>query len=57
MIYEYECPGDGEVIEIERAISEPEGEYFCSVCGAKLRRIFNAPPIQFKGKGFYKNGG
>lgn len=57
MIYEYECPGDGEVIQIERLMSAAEGEYFCNICGAKLRRIYNAPPISFKGKGFYKNGG
>jgi putative FmdB family regulatory protein len=53
MIYQYECPGDGEVIEIERSISEPEGEYACATCGAKLRRIYNAPAIEFRGKGWY----
>lgn len=53
MIYEYECPGDGEIIEIERAVSEPEIDYACGLCGAKLRRVWSAPVITFKGSGFY----
>jgi putative FmdB family regulatory protein len=52
--YEYECPGDGEVIIIERAISEPEGNYTCGLCSAKLNRIWSTPAVQFKGSGFYK---
>ena len=52
--YEYECPGDGEVITIERPISEPEGDYACGLCGAKLNRIWSTPAVQFKGSGFYK---
>ena len=57
MIYEYECPACGNVVDIERKMSEPEGEYTCPICGSQLRRVFSAAPIQFKGKGFYKNGG
>ena len=57
MIYEYECPGDGEIVEIERKMSDPEGEYSCPTCGAQLRRVYNAVPIQFNAKGFYKTGG
>jgi putative FmdB family regulatory protein len=53
LIYEYECPGDGEIVEIERAVSEPEIDYACGLCGAKLRRVWSAPVITFKGSGFY----
>mgnify|MGYP003344657619 FL=1 len=53
MIYEYECPGDGEKVEIERGISEPEGEYACGTCGAKLIRVWSTPAITFNGPGFY----
>jgi putative FmdB family regulatory protein len=53
LIYEYECPGDGEVVEIERAVSEPEIDYACGLCGAKLRRVWSSPVITFKGTGFY----
>lgn len=52
--YEYECVGDGQVITIERPISEPEGEYACDLCGAKLVRVWSTPAVQFKGSGFYK---
>ena len=59
MIYEYECPACGNVIDIERKMSDPEGEYDCPTpkCETVLKRKFSAAPIQFKGRGFYKNGG
>jgi predicted nucleic acid-binding Zn ribbon protein len=53
MIYQYECPGDNEIVEIERSINEPEIDYACGLCGAKMRRIYNATPTIFKGSGFY----
>ena len=52
-VYDYECPGDGKKIEIKRGMTEPEGEYYCSVCGDRLVRIYSSPPIKFKGSGFY----
>ena len=55
MIYEYECPGDGQVINIERGMTDEGLEYDCPVCGSTLRRIFNAPGIQFKGGGWGGN--
>ena len=51
--YDYECPGDGEIITIERPMSEPEGEYACPICGAKLRRVYSANATIFKATGFY----
>jgi putative FmdB family regulatory protein len=53
LIYEYECPGDGEKIEIEFPITAVPQNVMCSLCGTELKRIFTAPLIQFKGKGFY----
>ena len=53
MIYQYECPGDGSLIEIERKITDPEEDYVCGICGAKLIRIWTSPAIEFKGRGFY----
>jgi putative FmdB family regulatory protein len=55
--YEYECPGDGEIVIIERPMSEPESDYACGTCGAKLRRVWTAPPVKFNGTGFYSTGG
>lgn len=54
MKYDYECPGDGQVITIERSINDPEIPYFCRVCGAQLVRVYTPPAITFKGPGFYK---
>ena len=51
--YEYECPGDNEIVTIDRPMSEPEGEYFCSTCGAKLKRVYSANATIFKATGFY----
>ena len=53
MIYQYECSGDGTLIEIERKITDPEESYVCGTCGAKLVRIWNSPAITFNGPGFY----
>jgi predicted nucleic acid-binding Zn ribbon protein len=38
-------------------MAEDEPDYFCPVCGDKLKRIYDATPIHFKGGGFYKTGG
>jgi len=54
MKYDYECPGDGQVITVERSINDPEPEYDCPICGSTLVRIFTPPAITFKGPGFYK---
>ena len=55
--YDYECPGDGEIVTIERGMTEAEQEYACGTCGSKLRRIYTAPPVKFNGTGFYSTGG
>ena len=55
--YEYECPGDGQIITITRSMTAPEGEYDCPVCEAPLRRVYTAPPVKFNGTGFYSTGG
>ena len=53
MIYQYECPGDGTTIDIERKISDPEESYYGTTCGAMLSRIYSAPSVVFNGTGFY----
>ena len=57
MFYDYECPGEGEKVTIERSIHEAESEFMCSTCGAKMVRIYTAPPVKFNGSGFYSTGG
>lgn len=53
MIYQYECPGDGTLIDIERKITDAEESYYCSTCGAMLRRVYTSPTVMFNASGFY----
>jgi putative FmdB family regulatory protein len=55
--YQYECPGDGEIITVMRRMDEEEGVYYCGVCTGVLRRVYSTPGVQFKGSGFYSTGG
>lgn len=57
MIYEYECGNCGNVVEIERKITDPESEYDCpnNKCGTTLTRIWNSPSISFNAPGFYSS--
>ena len=53
MIYEYECPGCGDVRQIERKMTDPEDTYICDNCHSQFKRKWNAPSITFSGPGFY----
>ena len=53
MIYQYQCPNDGEMVEIERKMSDPEESYVCGSCGASLNRVYTSVPVMFNGSGFY----
>ena len=53
MIYEYECPGCGDVRQIERKMTDPEDTYICDNCHSQFRRKWTAPSITFSGPGFY----
>jgi putative FmdB family regulatory protein len=52
--YQYSCTECGERIEaVQKFTDEPL--QVCSVCGGKLRKVFSAVGIVFKGSGFYRN--
>lgn len=60
--YQYKCENHPEdeahKYQEVRNMTDPEPEApICKVegCGGKLIRVFNAPPIQFKGMGFSTN--
>jgi putative FmdB family regulatory protein len=53
MIYEYECPGCGDVRQIERKMTDPEETIICTQCSKDFRRKWSAPTVTFKGQGFY----
>ncbi len=55
MTYEYKCDKNPEHKYTEtRGINEDQKRSTCAEegCDGRLVRIFNAPPIQFKGTGY-----
>jgi putative FmdB family regulatory protein len=53
-IYEYECESCANVTDIKHGFKETHSEV-CPKCGGRLKRVFNAAGIVFKGSGFYVN--
>ena len=51
-IYEYECGKCHNRFDLKQGFdAEPSAE--CPQCQEKSRRVFLAPPLLFKGSGFY----
>ena len=50
--YSYKCTECGHAFEIHQAFSD-NALTSCPECGGKLRKVFSAVGIQFKGEGFY----
>ena len=51
-LYDYACTQCGRTIEVRHGFNEVHKDP-CTVCGAPVRRVFNAAPVLFKGSGFY----
>lgn len=51
-LYDYACTKCGHTVEVRHGFDEAY-DAPCSVCGAPVRRVFNAAPVLFKGSGFY----
>ena len=50
--YEYQCHKCGHVFEVQQSFAdEPISK--CVSCRGKVRKLFSAPAIIFKGKGFH----
>ena len=52
MIYSYKC-ACGSTLEVERSIHDDAMAPMCMDCHATMQRTWDAPPITFRGKGFY----
>lgn len=52
--YEYACKSCGERLEVVQSFTDDQLTE-CPACGGVLRKVFSAPAISFKGKGFYRN--
>ena len=55
MQYDYRCPDCNSELTIERSIHEDAKDPGCFVCHITMSRVYDAPAIQFKGRGFYSN--
>jgi putative FmdB family regulatory protein len=53
--YDYRCE-DGHKYEVVESFGSPS-VHPCQRCGKEARRQLVAPPLVFKGKGFYKTSG
>jgi putative FmdB family regulatory protein len=52
--YQYACTECGEVLEVVQKFSD-EPLTVCPACQGRLRKVFSAVGVVFKGSGFYKN--
>jgi putative FmdB family regulatory protein len=51
--YQYTCTDCGEPVEaVQKFTDDPLTE--CAACGGRLRKVFSAVGIVFKGSGFYR---
>ena len=51
--YQYQCTDCGEALEVVQAFTD-DSLTECPTCGGRLRKLFNAVGIVFKGSGFYR---
>ena len=52
-LYEYSCESCGKRYEKREGFDAPARQK-CQHCGKTANRVLHAPPIVFKGSGFYK---
>ena len=52
--YQYSCNDCGHFHEIFQSFSD-DSLTICPECGGRLRKVFNAVGVVFKGSGFYRN--
>ncbi|MBL0749183.1 FmdB family zinc ribbon protein [Nocardioides baculatus] len=52
--YQYACTECGHAFEQFQSFSD-DALTVCPVCDGKLRKLFNAVGVVFKGSGFYRN--
>jgi putative FmdB family regulatory protein len=51
-LYDYKCTNCEHLYEVREGFDAPSRQA-CPSCGAVAKRVLHAPPIVFKGSGFY----
>ncbi|MBW9206959.1 FmdB family transcriptional regulator [Mumia sp. zg.B17] len=52
--YQYQCTDCGEPLEVQQSFTD-DALTVCPSCEGRLRKVFNAVGVVFKGSGFYRN--
>jgi putative FmdB family regulatory protein len=52
--YQYSCTECGSALEAQQSFSD-DPLSVCPECGGRLRKVFSAVGVVFKGSGFYRN--
>lgn len=52
--YQYQCNDCGQPLEVQQSFSD-DALTVCPSCDGRLRKVFNAVGVVFKGSGFYRN--
>ena len=52
--YQYQCTDCGEALEVHQSFTD-DALTVCPACQGRLRKVFNAVGVVFKGSGFYRN--
>ena len=52
--YQYLCTECGDSLEVQQSFTE-DALTVCPECNGRLRKVFNAVGVVFKGSGFYRN--
>jgi len=52
-LYEYKCDDCDSGFALKRSVDACHSDVNCPQCRGKVRRVFSAVPIIFRGSGFY----
>lgn len=52
--YQYACTGCGQQLEVVQGFTD-DALTVCPECSGRLRKVFSAVGVVFKGSGFYRN--
>lgn len=52
--YQYQCTECGHALEVHQSFTD-DALTVCPACEGRLRKVFNAVGVVFKGSGFYRN--
>jgi putative FmdB family regulatory protein len=55
--YEYMCEDKHITVDVRSMTEESKPTIICEICTKEAKRVYSAPPVQFKGSGFYSSRG